>query len=45
MKQFDMLLKVSPDINLDFNKFVEWEKTKTIKINLNSYFALVSYNK
>lgn len=44
MKQFDMLLKVSPDINLDFNKFEEWEKTKTIKINLNSHFALVSYN-
>lgn len=45
MKQFDMLLKVSPEINLDFNKFEEWEKTKSIKINLNSHFALVSYNK
>lgn len=45
MKQFDMLLKVSPEINLDFNKFEEWGKTKSIKINLNSHFALVSYNK
>jgi hypothetical protein len=45
MKQFDMLLKVSPGINFDFNKFEEWEKTKSIKINLNAHFALVSYNK
>jgi hypothetical protein len=45
MNQFDMLLKVSPEINLDFNKFEEWEKTKSIKINLNSHFALVSYTK
>jgi hypothetical protein len=44
MQQFDMLLKVSPGIILDFNKFEEWKKTKSISINLNSYFALVSYN-
>lgn len=45
MQQFDMLLKVPPDIKLDFNKFKEWGKTKSIKINLNSPFALVFYNK
>jgi hypothetical protein len=45
MQQFDMLLKVPADVKLDFTKFEQWEKSKSININLNQYFAIVIYTK
>jgi hypothetical protein len=35
MQQFEMLLKVPPEVKLDFAKFEQWKKSKSLKINLN----------
>jgi hypothetical protein len=45
MQQYDMLLKVPPEVKLDFVDFEQWKKSRSIKINLNQYFAIVVYTK
>lgn len=45
LQQFDNLMIISPNQNLDLLKFEEWKKTNPIKINLNQYYAIVGYGK
>ncbi|HEU5290670.1 MAG TPA: hypothetical protein VFU05_08525 [Cyclobacteriaceae bacterium] len=45
MEQFSMIMIVPTDIVLDFEGYEKWQLSNPTKINLNSKWYLVSYNK